>query len=146
MVGCLLVDLSYSCTVLQEIPSPLAPGFFFLPTGSSGGQQAAPLEIMGGFPGPHISLQWEETWGTLASADTSYKYRTSHEMLNSSAVQGLLFLRLGVLPKGSLLSVTLILKLVIFWLTWSAFINSSQAICFGFGDFYLCLSMAFRGV
>ena len=58
---------------LKSIPSPLVPGFLLLPTGSSGGQQAAPPKIMGGFPGPHISLQWEETWGSLASADTNYK-------------------------------------------------------------------------
>lgn len=41
---------------------------------------------------------------------------TSHETVTSSAVQRLLFLRLGVLPRGSLLTVTLILKLLIFWL------------------------------
>ena len=91
------------------VPSPLASSSF--PPG--------PVEASR----QHLQKSWE---GFLAHTShcsgrklgahwlqrTQTANRTSHEMVTSSAVQRLLFLRIGVLPRGSLLTVTLILKLV----------------------------------
>lgn len=111
-------------------PSPCAPGFPLLPSGSSGSQQAA-------------QKSWEVSWPTHLTAVggnsgltgfNGQKLQTGPLMKQSLRLQSKdCFLRLGVLPRGSLLSVTLILKLVIFWPNVvCALINSSQATCFGF--------------
>lgn len=143
------VGLSYSSLVdtglavwfppaglILQLSSPASTASSFLLSPMEASRQC-PQELWEGFMAhkPHCSGRKQGAhWLQLRQIAN----RISHETINCNPKT---FFCNTWSSKGSLLGVTLILKLGLFWLIWSASINSGQAICFCFWDFYLCVCL-----